>query len=371
MASWFSRFLRKRPSAEPAQRIRIRTARFRHLLDRYGRFIRTGEDADEKQSGDYILDKQYVVALSDQAFETVEGIVYDLNVLTSQQHVELYEVIEAFREQAKLLLGERTSAGSPAQEEGEEPEYRLLREIRKVLFQTNGDAAPQCGGVSNSIRYKVVEFAQEAAGDALVELVRSLGSSLFPLIAQNGSLLPIRMAVVDLLNHLAGANDLSRACDPLAITSAPWREFLSAFSIPEFWKDQPCGTEAPDLGSIVAIALEDSLNVTILRQEGFDLVDAHLSSAADSNHLYCRIASNVGAAGGCDRSILAGEIMTRLGFSVAKTAHGVTGWSGSQPVGDAAMRFRAIARMAAYLFQHSSSAIRLEDNISRFFEFHD
>jgi hypothetical protein len=340
-------------------------------LDRYGRFIKLGEDAAEKQSGEYILDKQYVVTLSDQAFETAEGIVYDLNVLTGQQHIGLYEAVEALHEQAKLLLAERTAVDSSAQEEGEEPEYRLLREIRKMLFQTDGAAAPRCGEASNSIRYDVVEPAQKAAGDALVALVRSLGSPRSPATVKLGSPLPIRIGVVDLLNHLTGANDLFQACDPLSTNSAPWREFLPAFSMPEFWKDQPCDREASELGSIVAVALEDSVSVTISRREGFDLVDAHLSDATDSNHLYCRIASNAEGAGGYDRSILAAEILGRLGFSVARTGRGVTGWGGSQPAGDSAMRLRAIARMTAYLFQRSTATIRLDDNVSRFFKFHD
>jgi hypothetical protein len=131
--SWFLNFS-EGSSAGSAQQIRLRMARFRHLLCQYGQIIALGADAAEKQTGEYVLDNAYILALSDKAFESAERMVYDLNVLTSKRCIGFYDAVEALREKTTAIISARAAEPLSALEEKEEPEHWLLRETRKCFF---------------------------------------------------------------------------------------------------------------------------------------------------------------------------------------------------------------------------------------------
>jgi hypothetical protein len=362
VTSWFLKALRKESKAELAKQVRLRLVRFRRLLRQYGRMIALSADAAEKQSGEFILDKAYILTLSDKAFETIEGMIYDLNVLTGQQYLRFYDAVGAFREKTATLIKAGSHAPSSAPEEREEPEYRLLREMREMLFQTNSLAGPSNKQSFGSSLFDIAESAQEAAADCLAQLTRSLGSTHPPAAVHGIDLLPVRTSVVDLMNSLAGRKELLQIPDPLSIDSAPTREFLTAFFAPEIWKNGSRDPAAVKSASLVAVGLEDSMHATVFHQEGYDLLDAYLSGAPNSNYIYCRFASGSGFSA-------AAEILARLGFWVSKTRHGITGWLASQPPGEAVAKLAAIGKMAAFFLRPSPAGIQsvdAENNINRF-----
>jgi hypothetical protein len=375
MTSWFSRLLQKEPNAEPAQRIRLCTTRFRHLLRQYGQMIRLCEDAAEKQGGEYILDKQYIVALSDRAFETTEGILYDLNVLTDQAFTERYPFIEALHERTMALIASGPALHPSTPEETEESEYQLLREVREALFRSDNSDALQDKGSAAPTLSSILQSAQEAAGDSLAKLAGSLESPRSATTVHSASFLPMPTTAVNLMNCLSASNDPLRTCDAVSVNSFPLGEFLSSFSRPEFWNDFSRNLTASESARLAAIALEDSISVTIFHREGFILVDAYVSCVPDLNYLYCRF--SLGPQSGGDSlpfSILAAEIFARLGFSVARTSRGVSGWSALQPRMETTSKLRAIGRMAAYLFPPASTDIQsgeTEKSVTRFFQIHD
>jgi hypothetical protein len=152
------------------------------------------------------------------------------------------------------------------------------------------------------------------------------------------------------------------------VDSAPLRQFLTAFFSQGFWDDESRKTAALEFASLAAFGLEDSMNALIFHGEGYDLLDAHLSCAPDSNYIYCRFSSGTGPL------VIAAGILTRLGFSVSRTQHGLTGWLASQPPEEMTAKLKAIGKMAAFLLRPPSSEILsdgTEDEINRFFRMCD
>ncbi len=363
MISRFSKLLRKESSTGPAQQVRLRLARFRHLLRQYGRMIALASDAAEKQSGEFILDKAYILALGDRAFETTEGIVYDLNVLTSQRHLEFYDAVDLLRAKTTMLIKMWLSASSSAPNGSEEPEYRLLGNIREMLFQANSPVIPSNKRSSDCTLFDIAESAQEEAADALADLTRSLNRAYSPPNAP-ARLLPIRATVIDLMHSLAGSKEPSGIPDPLSADSAPTKEFLAAFFARQLWSDRFYDPAALESACLVAFGLEDSMNAAIFHQGGYYLLDAYLSCTADSNYIYCRFPP------GNEPSAAAG-ILARLGFSVSKMRPGATGWFALQPLDVTIVKLEAIGKMAAFLLQLSITGMQpdgVEDAVNRFFQ---
>ncbi len=104
--SWLSSLFGKRGGSEAITLLRLRTARFRQLLANYGSFLALLEDAAEKQGGSFILDMQYVIALAERLAELADAMVFDLNVITSQQHLPFYDVAEWLRAQLRSLAAQ-------------------------------------------------------------------------------------------------------------------------------------------------------------------------------------------------------------------------------------------------------------------------
>jgi hypothetical protein len=316
-------------------------------------------DAAEKQSGEYILDRAYVLSLSDKAIETAQAMIYDLNVLTGDRYAGLYDAAESIRHRATALFKEASTSLS-SQGEKEEPEYRLLRNMREMLFAEKSMARPDEDSSRVGL-FGVVQSVQKAAGDSLAALMRS--SAAFPFSAEtHGSAIPeIKTSVMDLMKGLSGSDGSSLLSDPFSIDSAPTREFLTAFFSPEFWKGRSHDPADPDSAVLVACGLEESMNAEIFQGEGYRLFDAFLSCAPEANYIYCRLRSDAKA------SVAAG-ILEKLGFFVSSTQDELTGWISSQPLNETAAKLKATAKMAAFLLQSrsESSGSRVEEDVNRF-----
>ena len=153
--SWLSSLFGRRTGSEAVTLLRLRTTRFRQLLGNYGSFLALLEDAAEKQGGAFILDMQYVIALAEQLAELADAIVFDLNVITSQQHLAFYDVAEWLRTQLRSLVapggqGAAKSASDAASSAGVAPvsPAALAAALGRsqVLYAQRGHVA--CRGVA-------------------------------------------------------------------------------------------------------------------------------------------------------------------------------------------------------------------------------
>jgi hypothetical protein len=102
--SWLSRVFRKGSGDEAITLLRLRTARFRQLLGSYAALLALLEDSAEKQGGNFILDRQYVIALAEHVTEIADAIVFDLNVITFHRNLAFYEAAERLRTHLRSIL---------------------------------------------------------------------------------------------------------------------------------------------------------------------------------------------------------------------------------------------------------------------------
>lgn len=75
-------------------------ARFRQLLDNNTEVLELFADAAEKQGGEYVFDRTYVVGLVAKIFDLVGKIVYDLNSIADQKYASLYALVDRLRAEA-------------------------------------------------------------------------------------------------------------------------------------------------------------------------------------------------------------------------------------------------------------------------------
>jgi pyruvate,water dikinase len=152
--SWLGRILRPAGGREDLLLLKLRTTRFRQLLRSYGAFLALLEDAAEKQGGSFILDRQYVVSLAEQVAEIADGVAFDLNVLTSQRNLAIYERAGQLRGELRSLLGGGDKLTRASREEEAAPAVspaRLAAALSRsrVVCRERGQVA--CRGVAAGV----------------------------------------------------------------------------------------------------------------------------------------------------------------------------------------------------------------------------
>ena len=358
MKSLISRFLSAKREKLPAQNIRLFLARYRHLIRQYGQILALCADAADKQTGQYVFDKAYVLALIDRAFECMEMISYDLNALTGQRYLDLYDGVDAVRRSAVELI-KVESVSSPESEEEEEFEYRLLTQVRKMLGSPEILTVP--GEEADAARslLPMSRFALREADDSLIELTRSFEFPGTLTVSTPDIPYPIKTSVVNLANLLAGEIEPPAPPQRPAIDTCPAGEFLTAFFSPSIWKDYPSDNDARLSGSFVSYQLEESMSAVIFHGAGFELFDVLLSCAPEANYIYCRF-SHVPMLG------LADCILAKLGFFVSSAENEIMGWISSLALVDATAKLKAVARLSAFLLQsHSVAVEHTEEDLNR------
>ena len=93
----------------PITLIKRRAFRFQRLLKNYGEILELLDDAAEKQGGGFVLDKQYLVALTNKLFDLADTMVYDLNVLTRERHLDFYDMLDRFKKETRELISDQTA----------------------------------------------------------------------------------------------------------------------------------------------------------------------------------------------------------------------------------------------------------------------
>ncbi len=119
--SWLSNIFRKATGDDAVTVLKLRTTRFRQLLQSYGTMLDLLDDAAEKQGGGFVLDRQYVVALAEQVAELADAVVFDLNVMTSQRNLAFYEAVDRLRSELRGILAQEPGAGPGARSERIDP----------------------------------------------------------------------------------------------------------------------------------------------------------------------------------------------------------------------------------------------------------
>jgi len=94
-------------ASPPSLLIKRRYVRFQKLLKNYLEILEILTDALEKQGGGFVLDKQYIVALTNKLCNLADSIVYDLNVLTDQQYLNFYDPLDRFKKETKEIISGR------------------------------------------------------------------------------------------------------------------------------------------------------------------------------------------------------------------------------------------------------------------------
>ena len=122
--SWLRRIFVKSSEAEGVKLVKLRTVRFRHLLRHYGKFLDLQADAAEKQTGEYVLDKQYILSMAEILFEVADTVVFDLNVMTNQRCTSFYPLMDQFHAEIKKSLTSRTDEAKRRKEAGKRSEKR-------------------------------------------------------------------------------------------------------------------------------------------------------------------------------------------------------------------------------------------------------
>jgi pyruvate,water dikinase len=85
----------------PSTPFKLLFARFRSILDNNTKLLQLFADLAEKQSGEYVFDRNYIETSVHQAFDLVDKIVTDLNSLTDQKYTSLYAVVDRLREEVR------------------------------------------------------------------------------------------------------------------------------------------------------------------------------------------------------------------------------------------------------------------------------
>lgn len=118
--------------------------RFRRLVERHGEVLDLFADLKEKQSGDYILDRQYIEANLDRAYERVRQILYDMHVLSDSESGEGYDQLDRLRSVSEKILreasGHSDKRGRLPGEQEVEWETLALQALLKDLTRVSASA---------------------------------------------------------------------------------------------------------------------------------------------------------------------------------------------------------------------------------------
>lgn len=168
--------------------LNLRCTRFRQLVRNYGRILDSLADAAEKQGGDYILDRQYIVSLSEVATDLTEAVVFDLNVLAGQRYESFYDLLDRYRLEIRNIIASEDETGGSERTDAEEPETnraptsaaglnKLAKAVAEsqVLYQHEGQVA--CRGMAAG---PVFNLETEKNPDALPDGAVMVASNIVP-----------------------------------------------------------------------------------------------------------------------------------------------------------------------------------------------
>lgn len=344
--SWYEKILRKPGRARDTTRLlKLRCTRFRQLIRNYGRVLDAIADAADKQDGEYIFDRQYVVSLSEMVIDLADAIVFDLNVLTHQRCADFYRALDRFRIEARELIAAERDAGRK-RDDDEQAVFRTLSALRQSMLSFSLGVGGGSGAALDDCKtvYDLAHLAHELACESQRSLIANHGDgkgSVATFVI--GVDTPVRAIDVGNGMEQTGTEESPRE----AIRSTPLRVLVGGMD-QSFRREAAAWTRVAP-ATLTAVVTEDHAHAILHQPTGFDLVDATTIGSKEANHVYCRFASRIrGDEDAGVRGVVAREILTRLGFSTALTARAAMGLLRTVPRFEAEERLLAIGRLAAF-----------------------
>jgi phosphohistidine swiveling domain-containing protein len=226
----------------------------------------------------------------------------------------------------------------------EEPEYALLRSVRRAAFSLTlavDRAAPALGDCRSL--HDLVHLAQSLAGDAMAELLAARRSDAGAELRRAGG--PGYDVHVIRLERLPGRSEASEA-HPAEPPSRPLKALLAGLADSRNSDGHSSGRPP---SAIDAVATEEHALAVLELPGGFDLLDATAAGAGNVNNIYCRFAPRGNGDAGGARGALAAGVLARLGFAVARTGRDVSGWVHGLPSGEIETRLSILGRLRTRL----------------------
>ena len=100
---WFGR-RREKKKEGALLHLKLRLNRWRHLLRAEEFFLTQLTDMEQKLSGDYILDRQYILSGVGRLFQQAYQVAYDVGVLGGQEDIQIYTQLDELREKISDYL---------------------------------------------------------------------------------------------------------------------------------------------------------------------------------------------------------------------------------------------------------------------------
>ncbi len=229
----------------------------------------------------------------------------------------------------------------------EEPEYALLRSVRRAAFSLTFPAAgagPALGDCQ-TIR-DVVHLASSLTGDAMAALLATCGPDAGTVERLAGA--PWCRLVVTRLDRLPG-RDPGGGAAPAELPSRPLRTFLEGLA----GRAGPAGEEGSPAPPFVleAAATDEQVLLAMTSPVGFDMLDAAAGETREANTIYCRFAPRGENDPEAFRGALAAGVLSRLGFAVAVTGHETSGFGRGLSSEEIRERVRILGGLFARLAQ--------------------
>jgi pyruvate,water dikinase len=223
----------------------------------------------------------------------------------------------------------------------EEPEYRLLRAVRRAAFPlTLAERSVEPTFEECRTFHDLVHVAHSLAGASVAGALRSRpGASIR---------LPDLPWCVVRVSELGGAPDDGSVRE---VSSVPLKLFLNGLTAGR----ARTGNREPSERVLDVAATGEHALCAMALPHGFDVLDATLGHGDEDNAIYCRVAPQGEADPAGARGTMALGVLRRLGFAVARTPREVSGWIRCLPSAEAAEKVRILGRLFASLSELEDS----------------
>ncbi len=222
----------------------------------------------------------------------------------------------------------------------EEPEYALLRSVRRAAFSLTLAADLIKPGFEDCRTiHDLIHLAQSLAGDAMAELLtarcREVGGEMR---LAGAPWCKIHITRLERLPDHGARGDAQPARSP----SRPLSALLEGLG-----NGESSGDRVPGLPpcTLDAVATDEHALAAVAWPGGFDLLDATATSAEEANSVYCRFAPRGEADPNGARGAIAAGVLARLGFEVALSGREVNGWIRGLPGVEIEKRVRMMGRL--------------------------
>ena len=227
----------------------------------------------------------------------------------------------------------------------EEPEYRLLRLVRRAAFPLTLSAAATEPALADCRTLRdVVHLAHSLAGDAVAAVLGSLCGRANAI--EGVAAAPSFEVFVSGLDGSAGRGP-GRGTVPARPRAGPLGALLDGLGRPRAPGREDASSSSPP--ALYAAVRGEHIVAAATFPGGFDMLDATADAASGTNTVYCRFAPRGAGDRRGVRGELAAGVLARFGFAVAVTGREVSGWVRGLSCGEIEERVRAVGCLFAGL----------------------